>query len=218
MNVLIVGANGQIGQHLVDVLKEEGKHTPIAFVRKEEQVKSFEDKGVEARLGDLEASVDDIKGKMDGIDAVVFTAGSGGSTGPDKTLLIDLDGAVKVMEAAEANGIERFVMVSAFGADDRDKWNEEIKPYYVAKHYADWWLMDSELTYTIIRPGALKNEDSKETVLIKDAIEETDDYSIPRVDVARVIAASLDNEKTFRQAFDLTTGDSIIEEALNQLQ
>lgn len=218
MNVLVVGANGQIGQHLVDILKEEGKHTPIAFVRKEEQVKSFEDKGVEARLGDLEATVDEIKERMEGIDAVVFTAGSGGSTGPDKTLLIDLDGAVKVMEAAETSGIERFVMVSALGADDREKWSKEIKPYYVAKHYADWWLMDSELTYTIIRPGMLENEDSKETVLIKDAITRTDDYSVPRVDVAKVIAASLDNEKTFRQAFDLTSGDSTIEDALNKLQ
>ncbi|MDZ7834077.1 MAG: NAD(P)H-binding protein [Alkalibacterium sp.] len=121
MNVLIVGANGQIGQHLVDELKNEGKHTPIAFVRKEEQVEKFKEQGVEARLGNLEDSVAEIKARMDGIDAVVFTAGSGGSTGYDKTLLIDLDGAVKVIEATKAAGINRFVMVSAFGADDRDR-------------------------------------------------------------------------------------------------
>lgn len=218
MNVLVVGANGQIGTHLVDILKEEAKHTPIAFVRKDEQVKKFEDKGVEARLGNLEDSVHDISQTMEGIDAVVFAAGSGGSTGPDKTLLIDLDGAVKVMEAAEAKGIERFVIVSALGADDRERWSDEIKPYYVAKHFADWWLLDSTLNYTIIRPGILENEESKGTVLIQDAITSADDFSIPRVDVAKVIAASLDNEKTYRQAFDLVTGDSSIEDALNNLK
>ncbi|MCC5894267.1 MAG: SDR family oxidoreductase [Alkalibacterium sp.] len=217
MNVLIVGANGQIGQHLVDVLKEEGKHTPIAFVRKEEQVKAFEDKGVEARLGDLEDTVDSIKERMTDIDAVVFTAGSGGSTGYDKTLLIDLDGAVKTVEATKASGIDRFVMVSAFQADDRDKWNADMKPYFVAKHFADMWLMDSSLTYTIIRPGMLENEESIGKVLASDSMTDPDTYSIPRVDVAKVIAESLENKATYKKAFDLVTGKDEIEEALNKL-
>lgn len=217
MNVLIVGANGQIGQLLVDVLKEEGKHTPVAFVRKEEQVKQFEDKGVEARLGNLEESVSSIKEQMNDIDAVVFTAGSGGSTGYDKTLLIDLDGAVKTVEATKASGIDRFVMVSAFQADDRDKWNEDMKPYFVAKHFADMWLMDSSLNYTVIRPGLLENEDSIGTVLASDSMTDPDTYSIPRVDVAKVIAASLDNEATYKQSFDLVTGKDEISDALNKL-
>lgn len=217
MNVLIVGAHGQIGQHLVDELKAEGKHTPIAFVRKEEQVNEFKEKDVEARLGNLEDSVVDIKERMNDIDAVVFAAGSGGSTGYDKTLLIDLDGAVKVIEATKASGIDRFVMVSAFGADDRDRWNEDMKPYFVAKHFADMWLMDSSLNYTVVRPGMLENEESIGKVLIKDVITESDVFSIPRIDVAKVIAASLDNDKTYHKSFDLVTGKDTVEEALNKL-
>ncbi|GGB38741.1 hypothetical protein GCM10011409_15320 [Lentibacillus populi] len=46
-------------------------------------------------------------------DAVIFAAGSGGSTGADKTLLVDLDGAAKAVEAAEKQGIKRFIMISA---------------------------------------------------------------------------------------------------------
>lgn len=215
MNVLIVGANGQIGRHLVKELKDGGSHTPVAFVRKEDQVKDFEDQGVEARLNNLENSVDEIAQAMNDIDAVVFTAGSGGSTGADKTLLIDLDGAVKVMEATKAKGIDRFVMVSAIYANDRDKWNGDIKPYYVAKHFADEWLLDSGLNYTIVRPGLLENEDSKETVTISKNIEEAS--GVPRVDVARVIAKVLDNDNTHRQAFDLVSGQDNIDEALNNL-
>jgi uncharacterized protein YbjT (DUF2867 family) len=217
MNVLIVGANGQIGQHLVDELKNEGKHKPVAFVRKEEQVEKFKEQDVEARLGNLEDSVNEIKERMADIDAVVFTAGSGGSTGSDKTLLIDLDGAVKVIEATKASGIDRFVMVSAFGADDRDRWNEELKPYYVAKHFADMWLMDSSLNYTIVRPGMLENKETIGKVLAKDVITDSDVFSIPRVDVAKVLAASLENENTYHKSFDLVTGDKSVEDALNGL-
>lgn len=217
MNVLIVGANGQIGQHLVEEMKVKRKHEPIAFVRKEEQQKKFEDQAVEARLGNLEESIEEIAKRMEKIDAVVFTAGSGGSTGDDKTLLIDLDGAVKVMEAANMAGVERFVMVSAFGAESRDRWSEELKPYYVAKHFADEWLKDMELNYTIIRPGVLTNEESIGKVLIKETIDEHDLMSIPRVDVAKVILASLDNPHTYHKTLDLLTGEESIEQALNAL-
>ncbi|SFB96932.1 NAD(P)H-binding [Alkalibacterium subtropicum] len=217
MNVLIVGANGQIGQHLVDELKNEGKHTPVAFVRKEEQVEKFKEQGVEARLGNLEDSVDEIKECMADIDAVVFAAGSGGSTGYDKTLLIDLDGAVKVIEATKAAGINRFVMVSAFGADNRDRWNDELKPYYVAKHFADMWLMDSSLNYTVVRPGMLENKESIGKVRVDDVILDSDVFTIPRIDVAKVLAASLENENTYHKSFDLVTGDKAVDDALNGL-
>lgn len=217
MNVLIIGANGQIGQHLVEEMKAEGKHEPIAFVRRKEQQKIYEDQGVEARLGNLEESIEELAKGMEKIDAVVFTAGSGGSTGDDQTLLIDLDGAVKAMEAAKRTGIERFILVSAFGAESRDRWSDELKPYYVAKHFADEWLTNMELNYTIIRPGMLTNEDSVGKVLIKETIEENDVMSIPRADVAKVILASLGHSHTYRKAFDLLTGKESIEQALNAL-
>lgn len=217
MNVLIVGANGQIGQHLVDELKAGGQHTPIAFVRKDEQVKAFEDKGVEARLGNLEDSIEKISKAMNDIDAVVFTAGSGGSTGYDKTLLIDLDGAVKVVEAAKNSGIDRFVMVGAFRSDNRRQWVKDMKPYFAAKYYADMWLINSGLNYTIVRPGNLENEDSIGTVAAGEATKKAKGYTIPRIDVAKVIAASLENESTYNKAFDLLTGEDDIKEALDKL-
>lgn len=217
MKVLIMGANGQIGQHLVEEMKKDDKYEPVAFVRKEEQVEKFQEKEVEARLGNLEDSVEEIASEMGEIDAVVFTAGSGGSTGGDKTLLIDLDGAVKTMEAAKEKGIDRFLMVSAFGAEDRKRWSEELKPYYVAKHFADEWLKDSDLDYTIVRPGMLTNDDSIGKVLVKDNILEHEPMTIPRIDVAKVLLASLENEKTYRKTFDLLTGEQSIEEALKEI-
>ncbi|CAM3500731.1 NAD(P)H-binding protein [Marinicrinis lubricantis] len=129
MKVFIVGANGQIGKLLVNLLKEDAEHQVRVMVRTEEQLINFEQMGVEAALGNLEGTVEQLEDAVKGCDAVVFTAGSGGLTGYDKTLLIDLDGAVKMMEAAERANVTRFIMVSAIQAHNRHHWNEHIKPY-----------------------------------------------------------------------------------------
>ncbi|WRP07220.1 SDR family oxidoreductase [Rossellomorea aquimaris] len=214
MNVAVVGANGQIGKQVIGLLKESSEHTPKAIVRKEEQAKAFEQDGVQSSLVDLEGTVDEITHGLKGADAVVFTAGSGGKTGADKTLLIDLDGAVKTMEAAKQAGIDRFIMVSALQAHNRENWNESLKPYYVAKHFADRALEQSGLTYTIIRPGGLLNEAGTGKVT---AGENLSRESIPREDVAGTIVASLDEERTFNKGFDLISGDAGIEEAVRNV-
>ncbi|MBD1301100.1 NAD(P)H-binding protein, partial [Pseudomonas aeruginosa] len=123
MNVLVIGANGQIGKFLVQQLAQEGKHQVTAMIRKPEQADALEQLGASVVIGDLEGSVEDLAEAMKDHNAIVFTAGSGGSTGADKTLLIDLDGAVKTMEAAQQQGITRYILVSAFGADQREKWS-----------------------------------------------------------------------------------------------
>ncbi|MFN2747974.1 MULTISPECIES: SDR family oxidoreductase [Bacillus] len=214
MKVLIVGANGQIGRLLISILNEDGVHQVRAMVRNQEQAEELKQSGTEAVLADLEGTVDHIAQAAKGCDAIVFTAGSGGKTGADKTLLIDLDGAVKTIEAAEKAGIKRFIMVSTLQAHHRENWNEALKPYYVAKHYADRILEDSDLTYTIIRPGGLLNEPG--TGKVK-AAENLDRVAIPREDVAKTIAAALTEEHTYRRSFDLTSGDTPVAEALKAI-
>lgn len=214
MNVLVIGANGQIGKLLVEQLVQEGIHEVTAMIRKPEQADALKEIGANVVIGDLEGSVEDLAGAMKDQNAIVFTAGSGGSTGQDKTLLIDLDGAVKTMEAAEQQAISRYILISAYGADQREKWPESIKPYYVAKHYADRALFASDLNYTIIRPGGLENEPGTGKIAVGTDLKPG---SIPREDVARVIVASLQEEKTYRMAFDLIAGDLAVEDALGKL-
>ncbi|TXK25169.1 SDR family oxidoreductase [Bacillus amyloliquefaciens] len=214
MKVFLIGANGQIGQRLTGLFQKDGTHTLRAMVRKEEQKEALQAAGTEAVLADLEGSAEDIAKAAEGCDAIVFTAGSGGSTGHDKTLLIDLDGAAKAVEAAKKAGIKRFIMVSALQAYNRANWNEALKPYYVAKHYADKILEASGLTYTIIRPGGLLNDPG--TGNIK-AAADLERGSISRDDVANTVIASLDEPNTYEKAFDLTAGSTPVREALKQL-
>ncbi|SOC38642.1 SDR family oxidoreductase [Ureibacillus acetophenoni] len=214
MKVLIVGANGQIGKEVVKLLHESSEYSVRAFVRSEDQLKAYENQGVEAILGNLEGTVEQIAEAVKGCDAVVFTAGSGGHTGYDKTLLIDLDGAVKVMEAAEKVGANRFIMVSALQAHNRENWNQKIIPYYVAKHYADRMLVQSNLNYTIIRPGGLLNEPGTGKVQIAENLERS---TVPREDVAKTIVEVIKAENTFRKSFDLVSGDTVIEKAVKNI-
>lgn len=214
MKVLVIGSNGQIGKQLVKLLQDSEEYQVRAMVRKEEQMESFAKDGVEAALADLEGSVDEIAAAAKDCEAIVFAAGSGGHTGLDKTLLVDLDGAVKSMEAAEKIGIKRFVIVSALQANNRENWNENIRAYYAAKHYADRMLVESDLNYTIIRPGGLLNETGTGKVSVGENLTRS---SIPREDVARTIFAVLNEPKTHKRAFDVVSGDIAIEDAIKTL-
>ncbi|GIN73742.1 putative sugar epimerase YhfK [Bacillus sp. J14TS2] len=214
MNVLIIGANGQIGQHVVRKLHESSEHDAIAMVRKEEQKAEFEKQGVKTALVDLEGSITDIANAAKDADAIVFTAGSGGHTGADKTMMIDLDGAIKSMEAAKQAEVKRFVIVSAIGVHHRDKWMGAVPYYSAAKHYADVWLERSGLDYTIIRPGGLTNDSGTGKVKVAVDLERG---QISREDVASAIIASLENNHTIGKTFDMIEGETPIEEALKSL-
>ncbi|MGN7311948.1 SDR family oxidoreductase [Alkalicoccobacillus gibsonii] len=214
MKVLVVGANGQIGKQVVEKIQKEGKHTAKAVVRKEEQLSQFQDLGAETALVDLEGSIDDIAEAAKGTDAVIFAAGSGGHTGADKTILIDLDGAIKTVEAAKQAGVKRFLMVSAIGVHRRENWSSEIQHYSAAKHYADIWLENSGLDYTIVRPGGLTNDEGTGKVV---AGKDLDRGYIPREDVANTLVAALDEESVINKGFDLVSGDRSVEEALKEV-
>lgn len=200
MKVLVIGANGKIGQMISKRLHESKEHELRAMVRKEEQQKKYEDMGYDTVLCALEASVDEIADAMQGVDAVIFTAGSGGSTGPDMTLLIDLDGAVKSMEAAEKVGVKRYVMISALQAHNRENWSEKIKPYFVAKHYADRMLEHSKLDYTILRPGGLTDEAGDGKI---QKAENLDRGTISRESVAIEAVKILTDQSSYGKGYDL---------------
>ena len=214
MKVIVVGANGQIGKQIVEKLQIDDQHTVTAVVRKQEQVKHFNNQGIKAVLLDLEGKVDSLTEAFTGAEAIIFTAGSGGHTGPDKTLLIDLDGAVKTMEAAEAAGVERYILVSAYDADKRENWNAEMRPYYVAKHYADRMLEQSSLNYTIVRPGGLINEKAQGKIT---AGIEAKPNTITREDVADVLITSLEEPSTYQKSFNVVNGTVSITEALKNI-
>ncbi|WP_414050422.1 SDR family oxidoreductase [Macrococcus animalis] len=216
MNTLIFGANGQVGKQLVEKLAKDSNVTPIAVIRKDEQKPYFDGLNVETRILDLEDDLPAYEAVFNNIDSVIFTAGSGGSTGADKTMLIDLDAAVKTINTADKLGVKRFVMVSSFDTTRAaiQEADSDFRPYVVAKHFADNVLRDAELDYTIVHPGILS--DDKETGKVKVA-ETVDVAKITRADVAEVLKTVIENDNTIGKEFQVVNGETPIEEAIKGL-
>ncbi|WP_188206636.1 SDR family oxidoreductase [Alkalibacillus aidingensis] len=217
MKVLVIGANGQIGKHLVSFIRDHESIEAKAMIRKQEQASFFEGLGTETVLVDLEQdNIDAIAKAAEDVDAIVFTAGSGPHTGKDKTIMVDLDGAVKTIEAAKQAGVKRYIMISSFDTTRQAIQDapESFAPYVAAKHYADEWLKNTDLDYTIIHPGLLTNDEGKEQVT---AASKVDRGEIPREDVARVILATLENNKTIGKEFQIVAGTTPVKEAVESV-
>lgn len=214
MKVLIIGANGQIGKETVALLGKS-KHNVRAMVRDENQRAELEKRGGEVVVADLEK---DFERVFEGCEAVIFTAGSGGHTGPDKTELVDRQGAMKAIDLAKKHSVKRFLIVSSMNADTPDNGPDSMKHYYKAKGDADQHLQASGLNYTIVRPGRLSNDSGNGKIEAAEKIENpTRDRHIPRQDVAQVMVTSLETENTSHRAFEVLSGHTPIEQALKSV-
>ncbi|MAL17806.1 MAG: NAD-dependent dehydratase [Balneola sp.] len=214
MNVLVIGANGQIGKKLVHQLKEKG-HQPKAMIRKKEQIDQFEKNGIDTVLADLE---EDISHAFEGVDAVVFTAGSGGNTPKSQTKVIDRDGAIKAIDETKKSGADRFIMVSALKANrDENTWSKPMEHYYEAKAKADEYLRNTDLNYTVLMPGRLTNKEGNSQVILQERIDPIQDETITRSDVASVITEIMEEKATFRKSLELLQGEDTIKKAIEKL-
>ena len=203
MKVLIAGAHGGVGQHVTEMLAESD-HDATAMVRKESQAPEMAEFGVETVVADLTA---DVTHAVRGHDAIVFAAGSGG----EDVEGVDRDGAIRLIETAEDEGADRFVMLSAMNADDPADSPDALYDYLLAKQAADDRLRSGSLTDTIVRPGALTND--RPTGEIR-AAKSLDRGEIPRADVARTLVTALDMPETDGETFEILAGDTPIELAL----
>jgi uncharacterized protein YbjT (DUF2867 family) len=212
MDVVIAGGHGQIALRLLRLLAERGDRAR-GLIRNPDHAADLEATGAEPVVCDLEAE-DDVVPFVEGADAVVFAAGAGPGSGPARKQTVDLGGALKLIDAAKANGIARYVIVSAIGAAHPERATGQMKPYIEAKAEADRQLAASGLDFTIVRPGGLTDDPG--TGRIRVGVE-LGYGRVTRDDVAATLAAVLSTDTTRGKAFDLLEGDTPIDEAVRSL-
>lgn len=213
MNILIIGANGKIARQLIKKLAEKEQYHITAMIRKEEQAAELKELGAdETIVSNLEG---DISNVFEAQEAVAFAAGSGGHTGADKTILIDLWGARKAIDAAQEYGARRFLMVGSMRSVNPDEGPDSMKHYFVAKKLADEYLEHSNLNYTIVRPGRLTDHTPSGKISTASALDGLGE--VTRADVAEVLAQSIQNEATYYKAFDVINGETEINKALRSI-
>ena len=212
MDVVIAGGHGKIALRLLRLLADRGDRAR-GLIRNPAHAADLETAGAEPVLCDLEQE-DDVARYVGGADAVVFAAGAGPGSGPERKRTMDLGGAVKLIDAARANAIARYVMVSAMGAGRPERASGAMGPYIEAKAEADERLAASGLDHTIVRPGRLT--DAPGTGRVRAGLD-IGTGEVTRDDVAATLLAVLDADNTIGKTFDLLDGETPIEEAVRSL-
>ena len=208
MDVLIAGGHGQVARRLIRLLAGDG-HTARGIVRNPDHAPDVEADGGVPVVCDLEH--EDLRPHAGGADAIVFAAGAGAGSGPERKRTVDLGAAVACVETAEDLGIARFVIVSSIGAEAPEAGPEPMRPYLRAKAEADARVEASSLDWTIVRPGSLHDEPG-------DRVTVTTDLGargpVARDAVAHVLLATLLEPGTIRRTFVVIDGDVPAREAV----
>lgn len=210
MEVAIAGGHGKIAMLLGKALAERGDIV-WGLIRNPDHKDDLHAAGIEPVLCDLEAG-DDVAAGVRGAEAVVFAAGAGPGSGAERKQTMDYEGAVKLIEAAKAEGIRRYLMVSSIGAGRAPAEGGDVFGEYLrAKAAADQALVESGLEYTIVRPGPLTDDPPTGLVHVGVDLERGE---ISRADVAAVLLACLDERHTIDRTFEVIGGDTPIADAL----
>jgi uncharacterized protein YbjT (DUF2867 family) len=217
MRVVIAGGHGKIALLLERLLADRGDQA-VGLIRNPAHVADVQKAGAEAVICDLEAaSADDLVVLLSGADAVVFAAGAGPGSGAPRKDSVDRAASVLMADAAGRAGVRRFVQISSMGAGQPPPpGSDEVWAAYItAKTAAEADLRARDLDWTILRPGGLTN--ALATGKIRLAPPPLPRGTVPRADVAAVIAALLDNPGTRHQTLELTGGDSPIAAAVHSI-
>jgi uncharacterized protein YbjT (DUF2867 family) len=211
MKIVIAGGHGQISMLMHPLLVERG-HSVGGLIRNPTQEAAVRKAGAEPVICDLETE-GDISDAVGEADAVIFAAGAGPGSGAARKTTMDRDGAIKLIEAARRNGVQRYIMISAMHAEE-PRGDEVFRVYLQAKSEADKALRESGLDYTIVRPGRLTDDAGTGMIRAAAALPVGE---IPRADVAGVVATVIETASTIGRQFDLTSGEQPIVEALASL-
>jgi len=214
VDVAIAGGHGKIALHLSRMLSQRGDQVR-GLIRDDAQSADLREVGSIPVVFDLETGdAAALAGVISGADAVVFAAGAGPGSGAARKETVDYEGAVKLVEAAQIAGAQRYVIISAMGTDAPPAGDDVFAVYLRAKARADRAVMDSDRAWTVVRPGGLTDEPGTGRVTLARHVERG---KVPREDVAAVIAAALDDDRTVGRVFEVVSGDTEIAVALSDL-
>ncbi len=160
MNVVIFGASGKTGHHLVKQALEQG-HAVTAFVRNPDKLTIGHDnlKIIQGNVSDYEKTELAIKNK----DAVFSVLGA---SHPFKYDQLVVDGMGNIIKAMESNGVKRLIYLSALAVKDSRKGSGFMMRYIAPKilrtelagHEArEKMIKQSQLKWTIVKAPLLTN-------------------------------------------------------------
>ncbi|MET8721332.1 SDR family oxidoreductase [Streptomyces misionensis] len=215
MRIVIAGGHGQIALRLERLLAARGDEV-AGIIRAAGQADDLRSAGAEPVVLDLEsASVEEVAERLRGADAAVFAAGAGPGSGTARKETVDKGAAVLFANAAVRAGVRRFIVVSSMGADPAHQGDEVFDVYLRAKGEADAHVArQKDLDWTILRPGSLTDDAGTGLVRLE---AHTGRGTVPRDDVAAVLAELVDTSATAGLTLELTSGSTPVSVAVKSV-
>ncbi|MBD2770623.1 SDR family oxidoreductase [Iningainema tapete] len=193
-SIFLAGASRGVGREIAKCLTVQ-QYNVKALIRKEGDRDELKAMGIQVFLGDA-LNVSDVESAMLGsqpIHAVISTIGGLPRDGERADYL----GNKNLIDAALKAKAQKFILVSSIGSGNSavalpPQAMQTLKPVLVEKEKAEQYLIESGLTYTIIRPGGLKSEPATGNGIL------TEDPriagTIHRPDVAQLVCRCLNSD------------------------
>ena len=188
MKALVVGATGQTGRRIVENLVKRDIAVR-ALVRNLEKGKEILPPEAELVVGDV-LKPDSLEKAIGDSTVVLCATGATPSLDIAGPYQVDYQGTKNLVDVSRSKGIEHFVLVSSLCVS---KFFHPLNLFWLIlywKKQAEEYIQKSGLTYTIVRPGGLKNEDNSDKIVMSSA-DTLFEGSLPRVKVAEVCVESL---------------------------
>ncbi|MBB4736114.1 SDR family oxidoreductase [Micrococcus cohnii] len=215
--ILLIGGHGKVALQAAPLLTEAG-HEVTSVIRNPEHTHDVEATGATALVLDVEhADETRLAEAMTGMDAVVFSAGAGAGSAPERTRAVDHDAAIASMRAAADAGVRRYVMVSYLGASLKHgvPADDPFHTYAQAKAEADEHLRGTDLDWTILGPALLTDAEPTGRVTVDPTPAEQGGPAAEtsRGNVARAIVTALAEPATVRRQIEFVDGQTPLAQA-----
>jgi uncharacterized protein YbjT (DUF2867 family) len=203
LKILVVGATGSIGRHVVTEALARG-HAVRALVRDTRKGRLLGD-AVDLAIGDLTEKAG-LDMAVEGADAIVFTHGShgGGKLGSER---VDYGGVRNVLSALGPRKAH-IALMTAIGVTNRTGSYNRSTEAHDWKRRSERLVRASGHPYTIVRPGWFdyNDADQEKLVLLQGDERQSgtpEDGVIARKQIAQVLVASLTSEAAVNKTFEL---------------
>lgn len=215
--VLVTGATGYVGSHLVPALLDAG-HTVLAASRSGTGAFPW-DGDVETREFDVEDE-ELIDRAVEGVDVVVYLVHSMASTDFERR---DREAAMRVAAACERAGVDRIVYLSGLVPDG------ELSPHLRSRHEVEQIFLESAVPTVVLRASMIIGAGSTSYELLRRLSERMPVFTpvpswmrsliqpIAIEDVAHIVQRAVASPETINRAFDVGGEDVLTYFELLQL-
>ncbi|MCW6038318.1 SDR family oxidoreductase [Spirulina subsalsa FACHB-351] len=202
IKAFVAGATGRTGKQIVEVLTE--KEIPVvALVRSLEKGKQLLPSSVELVVGDV-LRPETWEKAIASCNVLLCATGATPSLDFTQPYRVDYEGTKNLITVAERQKLDHFVLVSSLCVS---QFFHPLNLFWLVlywKKLAEEALQQSQIPYTIVRPGGLLDYDTSESLIMETA-DTLFEGRIPRRKVAEVAVEALFSEKARQKIVEIIT-------------